>query len=437
MDWQNQYTSRIRTAAEAVQLIRSGERIFLTGNCSVPRELTATLVAQAERLTDVEICHALTVGPADYTLPEMAGHLRCNSLFVSASVRPAVNAGRADYTPVTLSQFPLLFKDKILPVDTAFVHLSPPDADGYCTFGIESGLTRTAALSARRIIAEINTQMPRTCGQTKIHMRRLAAAVPVDYPLAELAMDADADNEVVERIAMAVAERIPDGATLQMGIGAIPGAILKYLRDKKDLGVHSELFSDGVVDLVEAGVITNARKTYKRGKIVAGFVLGTQRLYAWVNNNPLVELLPTEVVNSPAVIARNPRVVAINSAIEIDLTGQVCSDSIGARIFSGSGGQLDFIYGAALSPGGLPVIALPSTACPSTGPTLSRIVPTLKTGAGVVTPRSHVHAVVTEYGLVDLYGKSIRQRAQALISIAHPQFRDELERQARALHYFE
>ena len=430
MDKRRSYESRIVTAEEAVRQIKSGDRIFLTGNCSVPQKTLAALVDYAPELTDVEICQALTVGPADYVKPEMESHLRVNTMFISANVRKAVHEGRADFTPVLLSEFPLLFKRGILPLDVAMIHVSPPDEHGFCSLGIEVGLTKSAAEAAKIIIAEVNQKMPRTLGDSFIHVSKLDYIVPVDYPLPELVMGSEGHSEVVEKIASNIAELIPDGATMQMGIGAIPDAVLKFLYEKKDLGIHTELFSDGVIDLVDAGVLTNARKTLHAGKILAGFVIGSERLYQWVDDNPLIELHPTEHVNDPFVIAQNDRMVAINSAIEIDLTGQVCADSIGPKLFSGVGGQLDFIYGASRSKGGVPIIALPSTA-----KEFSRIVAMLKPGAGVVTSRNHVHYVVTEYGIADLYGKTIRQRATALINIAHPKFRDELKRQAGELHY--
>jgi acetyl-CoA hydrolase len=430
MAWNNLYQSRIVTAEEAAQQIKPGNRVFLTGNCSVPQTVLAALVDQASGLRDVEICQALSVGPADYVGPEMEGRVRVNTMFISANIRRAVQEGRADFTPVLLSEFTLLFKNGRLPIDVALVHLSPPDNYGFCSFGVEVGLTKSPAESARIIIAEVNQQMPRTLGDSFIHVSKLSYIVPVDYPLPEMAMGGEEESEITQKIAGYIAELIPDGATMQMGIGAIPDAVLKYLYEKKDLGVHSELFSDGVIDLVEAGVLTNARKTLHPGKIVAGFILGTKRLYDWVDDNPLIELHPTEYVNDPFVIAQNERQVAINSAIEVDLTGQVCADSIGPKLYSGIGGQLDFIYGASRSRGGVPVIALPSTARQ-----FSRIVPMLKQGAGVVTGRNHVHYVVTEYGVADLYGKTIRQRAQALLNIAHPQFREELTYQAKELHY--
>jgi len=428
--WDKTYQSRIVSPEEAVRKIKSGNRIFLTGNCSVPQKVLAALVNYAPELQDVEICQALTVGPADYVAPEMLGHLRVNSMFISANVRKAVNEGRSDFTPVLLSEFPLLFKRGILPVDAALIHVSPPDEHGFCSLGIEVGLTKSAAESARIIIAEVNQQMPRTLGDSFIHVSRLNYVVPVDYALPELPMGNEGPSEIIEQLAVHIAELIPDGATMQLGIGAIPDAVLKYLFEKKDLGIHTELFSDGIIDLVDAGVLTNARKTLHPGKIIAGFILGTHNLYQWVDDNPLIELHPTEYVNDPFVIAQNERMVAINSAIEVDLTGQICADSIGPRLYSGVGGQLDFIYGASRSKGGVPIIALPSTA-----KNFSRIVSTLKPGAGVVTSRNHVRYVVTEYGVADLYGKTIRERAHQLIGIAHPQFRERLVQEAKELHF--
>jgi acetyl-CoA hydrolase len=317
----------------------------------------------------------------------------------------------------------------------ALIHISPPDENGYCSMGAESGLTISAAEVAKTVIAQVNEQMPRVLGDTKIHIDSISHIVPVNSPLGEYAMGSSGDDEVIQEMAKHIAELIPDGATMQLGIGAIPDAVLKYLYDKKDLGVHSELISDGVIDLVEAGVVNNARKTLHPGKIVCGFLLGTKRLYDWVDNNPLVELHRTEYVNDPFVIVQNDRMVAINSAIEVDLTGQVCADSIGTKMHSAVGGQLDFIYGASRSKGGVPIIALPSTSVLRNGSVVSKIVPTLKHGAGVVTSRNHVRYVVTEFGVADLYGKSVRQRTQALIGIAHPRFREEITETARELKY--
>jgi 4-hydroxybutyrate CoA-transferase len=433
MDWQTIYAERSTTAKAAVEAtVRSDARIFMTGNCSVPRVLTGALLDYAPNVENVEIAQPLTVGPAPWNEPELQGHLRSNSMFIGQNARKAVWEKRADYTPVLLSEFPLLFQRNILPVDIAFVHLSPPDAQGYCSFSIETGLTKSAAESAKCRVAQVNRQMPYILGDTLIHVSDLDYIVEVDTPLDEFSMASAPDDPVTERIAKHIAELIPDGATLQLGIGAIADSVLPHLEDRKDLGIHTELFSDGVVSLVERGVITGGRKTLHPGKITAGFVLGSRNLYAWLDHNDTVELHRTEYINDPYIIGQNYRQVAINGAIEVDLTGQVCADSIGTKFYSGVGGQMDFIYGASRSEGGVPIIALPSTAKHNT---MSRIVPTLKPGAGVVTSRNHVHWIVTEYGAVDLYGKSIRQRAQALISIAHPEFRDTLAEQARALDY--
>jgi len=429
MKWIDHYRNKIVSAEDAVKAVESGNRIFLTGNCSVPKFSLEALVKRAHSLLDVEICHALTVGSADYVAPEMEGHLRVNALFIGPNVRKAVQEGRADFTPVLLSEFNLLFKEGNLPVDVAMVHLSPPDEHGFCSFGVEVGLSKTIAESSKIIIAEVNEQMPRTLGDSFIHVNKLDYIIPVNYPLPEVPMGGEGD-EIVEKIAGNIAGLIPDEATMQMGIGAIPDGVLKFLYDKKDLGVHTELFSDGVIDLVEAGIITNARKTLHPGKIIAGFILGNKRLYDWCHNNPLIEFHRTEYVNDPFVISRNDRMVAVNSAIEVDLTGQVCSDSIGPKLYSGVGGQLDFIYGASRSKGGVPIIALPSKT-----KDFSRIVGLLKHGAGVVTSRYHVHYIVTEYGIADLYGKTIRERATNLINISHPEFRDGLKRQAKELNY--
>jgi acetyl-CoA hydrolase len=435
MDWNSIYQSRIVSPEDAVRVIKSGDRIFLTGNVSVPQKVLSALVEYAPNLENVEVCQALTIGPADYVKPEMEGHLRVNTLFISHNVRQAVQDGRADFTPVLLSEFPLLFKRGLLPLDVAIIHVSVPDDHGFCSLGVEVGLTKTPAESAKVIIAEVNQQMPRTLGDSFIHVSRLHHIVPVDYPIVEMPMSDGDSSDVVEKIAGFIAELIPDGATMQLGIGAIPDAVLKYLHHKKDLGVHSELFSDGVIDLVNAGVITSANKSLHPGKIIAGFMLGSKNLYEWADDNPLIEMHRTEYVNDPFVIAQNERMVAINSAIEVDLTGQVCADSIGPKLYSGVGGQLDFIYGASRSKGGVPVIALPSTTVLKDGKLVTRIAAMLKEGAGVVTSRNHVRYVVTGYGVADLYGKTIRQRASQLINIAHPDFRDDLEKQAKELHY--
>jgi acetyl-CoA hydrolase len=426
------FRSKTTTPEEAVKAISSGNRVFLTGNCSVPQKVLAALVDRARTLTDVEIVQVLTVGAADYVAPAMAGHIRVNTLFISDNVRAAVNDGRADFTPCFLSEIPLLWKSGRLPVDVALIHVAPPDEHGFCSLGVEVGVTKTAAQSARIVIAEVNPNMPRTLGDSFVHLSKITHIVPVDYQLPETPMGDP--SETATRIARHIAGLIPDGATLQMGIGGIPDAVLRELANHKHLGVHTEMFSDGVIDLVERGVIDGERKSIHPGKMVAGFLLGTRRLYTFVDDNPIVELHPTEYVNDPFVVAQNDRMVAMNSAIEVDVTGQVCSDSIGTRFYSGVGGQVDFIYGASRSKGGVPIIALPATAMVK-GKLVSKIVSTIRPGGGVVTSRNHVRFVVTEYGVADLYARHIRDRVRALITIAAPEFHEELERNARDVKY--
>ena len=425
------YHSKLCSADMAVEAIQSHDRVFMTGNCSVPKELLGALVRRAPQLEDVEIVQVLTIGPAEYVAPEMEGHIRVNSLFISHNVRKAVNEGRADFTPILLSQIPRALRDpSLLKPKVAMIHCSPPDEHGYCTFGVEVGLTKPAAESAQIVIAEVNDQMPRALGDSFIHVSRLTHIVPVSYPIVEVPMGSP--GELQKQIAANIADLIPDGATMQMGIGEIPDAVLLYLKDKKDLGVHTELFSDGVIELIEAGVLTNSAKTIHKGKCIAGFALGSQRLYDYIDNNPMFEFHPQDYVNDPFVVAQNTRQVAINSALEIDLTGQVCADSIGPMFYSGVGGQLDFMYGALRSPGGVPIIALPATAKDGQ---ISRIVPMLKQGAGVVTTRNHVRFIVTEYGAADLFARSVRERVHNLVNIAAPQFREELLYFARQQHW--
>jgi len=428
------YSDRVMTADEAVKKIQSNSRLFLAGNCGVPKQLLAALTRYARYLYNVEVVQLLTIGSSDYVQPEMSGHLFVNTFFISDNVRQAVNEGRAGFTPVFLSNIPSLFYDGHLPLDVAMFQLSPPDEHGFCSFGVEVSISHAAARTAKYIIAEINPRMPRTLGDSCIHISKLNAIVPVDYPIAEAAQS-NPGNPVTDKIADYVASLIPDGATLQTGIGAIPDAVLRRLGDRKHLGIHTELFSDGVIDLVEKGVITGEAKTIHKGKIVAGFILGSQRLYDFVHDNPLIELHPTEYVNDPFIIAQNDKMVAINSAIEIDITGQVCADSIGPRFYSGVGGQVDFIYGASRSKGGIPIIAMPSTVTKRDGTTVSKIVAMLQPGASVTTSRNHVHYVVTEHGIAYLYGKTIAERVKALINIAAPEYRDELTAKAKSLHY--
>lgn len=411
----------VMTADEATRLIESGDRVYLHEVAMTPHELLDALVRRAGELTGVETISLHTEGPAPYVAPGLEGHIRHNALFVGANVREAVNAGRADYTPVFLSQVPQLFREGPLRLDVALLQVSPPDAHGFCRLGTSIACARAAVDSAETVIALINPRVPRTLGNSAVHASRFAALVEADRPLPTTSPPAI--GAVEQRIGEHVAALVPDGATLQMGIGAIPDAVLAHLRDHADLGVHTEMFSDGLLDLAEAGIVTNRCKTTWRGRIVTSFALGSQRLYDFVDNNPFVEFHPSDIVNDTREIRRIERMTAINSAIEIDLTGQVVADSIGERIYSGIGGQMDFVRGASLAPGGKAIIALPSTA---KGGAISRIVPVIQEGAGVVTTRGHVQHVVTEYGAVDLIGQSLRRRAELLISIAHPDARPDL-----------
>jgi 4-hydroxybutyrate CoA-transferase len=427
--WLQVYNESRRTAEEVVTVIQSGDRVFLTGNCSVPKVVIRALVERAKNLRDVEIVQILTIGDAEYVKPEMEGHIRVNTLFISADVRQAVQEGRADFSPCFLSEIPALFRTQ-LPLDVALVQVSPPDEHGFCSFGVEIGVTKTAAETARYVIAEVNPQMPRTLGDSFIHVSKLNAIVEVDYLLPE--MKKEGTSPIQATIGQYIADLIEDGSTLQTGIGGIPDAVLSCLDCRKNLGIHTELFSDGVIDLVNQGTINNEAKSIHRGKIIAGFMLGTHRLYEFVHDNPIIEMHPTEYVNDPFIISQNDKMVSINSAIEVDLTGQVCADSMGHKFYSGVGGQVDFTRGAARSKGGKPIIALPATA---KNETISRIVCQLQPGAGVVTSRNDVHYVVTEYGVAYLHGKTIRERVRALINIAHPNFREQLEAKARECNY--
>lgn len=417
--------SRKVSAEEAVAVVKSGDRVFIHSVAAAPRRLIEALTARAGELRVVEIVSIHTEGDAPYAAPEHAKSFRLNALFVGANARTAVEEGRADYLPVFLSEVPRLFRAGILPLDVALIHVSPPDRHGYCSLGVSVDVTRAAVQTARTVIAQVNPRMPRTHGDGLIHLDAIDYLVEVDAPIHE--MPAVALSEVERAIGSHCAELVDDGACLQLGIGAIPQATLAALGDHQRLGIHTEMLSDGIVDLVEKGVITGEMKRVHPGKIVGGFALGTRRLYDFLDDNPLVAMLDIAYVNDTAVIRRNPKVTAINSAIEVDLTGQVCADSIGDRLYSGVGGQMDFIRGAALSEGGKPIVALPSVT--SSGE--SRIVSFLKPGAGVVTTRAHVHFVVTEHGIADLFGKNLRQRAAALIAVAHPAHRDALAAEAR------
>ena len=426
MRWTESYRSRITTAEQALQAVKSGDHVWVHAGCANPEVLTAAMVARAGELTGVEVVHLLTFGKADYANAEYAGAFRHRSVFTGHNVRAAVNEGRADYVPVFLSEIPRLITSGLLPVDVALIQVGPPDEHGFCSFGVGVECTKAAAENAKAVIALVNSRMPRALGDSFIHVSKLTHVVETDRPIIELPGAGLVGPEAMQ-IGAHIAELIHDGDTLQMGIGEIPDAVLLYLKDKKHLGIHTEMFSDGVVELFESGVITGERKTLHTGKIVTSFVLGTRKTFDFLDNNPFVECHPSDYVNDPFIIARHDNMVAINSAISVDLTGQVNSDSIGGRVYSGFGGQVDFVRGASRAKNGRPIIALPATA---KGGKVSRIVPVLAEGAGVVTSRADVRYVVTEFGIASLFGKSIRERARALIAIAHPDFRDALTLEA-------
>ncbi len=418
-------SERFVSAEEAVTVIESGNRVFIHSVAAAPQLLIQAMTRRAPELRKVEIVHLHTEGPAPYAAPEYAESFRTNAFFVGANTREAVQTGRGDYLPVFLSEVPLLFRRGILPLDVALITVSPPDKHGFCSLGTSVDVTLAAVEKAKHVIAQVNKNVPRTHGDSQIHVKRIHALVEGHLPLPEHKQPVIGDVE--RAIGRHVAELVEDGATLQMGIGAVPDAVLAALSNHKKLGIHTEMFSDGVMELVERGVITGELKKVLRGKIVAGFVNGTRRLYDFIDDNPSVALLDIQWVNDTSVIRQNKKVTAINSAIEVDIMGQVCADSIGEKQHSGVGGQMDFIRGASLSEGGKPIIALPSV----TKRGESRIVAVLKPGADVVTTRAHVHYVATEYGVANLYGKNLRQRAKALIGIAHPSHREALEQAAR------
>jgi len=432
MTWTGEYKAKCVTASQALETVRSGSRVWIQSGCGTPSTLVDALVARAPEVRDVEIVHMMTLGSADYTKPEYQGRFRHRGLFLGANVREAVAAGRADYTPIFLSEIEGLFLSGNLPLDVVLMQVSPPDAHGYVSLGTTVDCTLTAARCAPVVIAEVNPLMPRTQGDTSIHISHITHIVETLHPLLELRVESFTETHL--RVARNVASLIPDGATLQTGIGGIPEAVLTCLEDKHDLGIHTEMFSDGVIELIEKGVINGERKSLHRGKMVAAFVLGTKRLFDFIHDNASCEFRPISYVNDPFVVAQNDRMVAINSALQVDLTGQVCADSLGTKPYSGFGGQIDFIRGAARSRGGVPIIAVQATAQRGS---VSRIVPVLEPGAGVVTSRADVHYVVTEYGIAYLHGKTLRERAEALISIADPRFRNELEDFAVRSHYLE
>ena len=422
MSWIEAYRRKVTCAEEAVKVVRPGDHVWLHAGCNNPEELVKALVARAGELHDVEVTHLLTFGAADHVDPKYEGSFRHRGLFIGPNVRQAVNEGRADWVPVFLSEISGLIRSGVIPVDVAFIHISPPDEHGFCSYGVGVECTKAAAETAKSVVALVNRQMPRALGDAFIHVSRLTRVVEIDRLPVELPKAGEV-GPVAREIGRRVAELIENGSTLQMGIGEIPDAVLLFLNEKRDLGIHTEMFSDGVVELFEKGVITGEAKTLHKGKIIAGFVLGTKRSFDFLDNNPFVEFHPTEYVNDPFVIAQNDKMVAINSAIAVDITGQVCADSMGRSIYSGFGGQVDFIRGARRSRGGKPIIALPSTAKDGK---VSRIVDVLAEGSGVVTSRADVQYVVTEWGVANLFGRSLRERALALIECAHPDFRDEL-----------
>jgi acetyl-CoA hydrolase len=428
----NIYSRKLTSADEAVKQIKSGDNVIIQPGCAVPLELVRAMVQRKDELENVTIYHILIVGELPYVNPGMEKHFRHKAFFTGANVRQAVHEGRAEFIPIFLSEVPLLFKRNIVSVDVALLNVSPPDEHGFCSYGVDVGTIKTAAEKAKIIIAQVNTEMPRSLGDSFIHINKIHHIVEHSQPIQELPqVDPNTSEEMLkiyDTIGKNTAELIEDGATLQMGIGAIPDSVMKYLRDRKNLGIHTEMFSDGIIDLVEEGIVNGEEKSIHRGKIISGFVLGTNRLFRFIDNNPVIEFHPQEYVNDPFVIAQNKKMVAINSAIEIDITGQVCADSIGTKIFSGIGGQVDFIRGAAHSDGGKPIIALPSI---TKDGKYSRIVSQLRPGAGVVTSRGDVHYVITEYGTAHLFGKSLKERARELIKIAHPKFRDELLKYAK------
>ena len=416
-------TLNYTTPEEAVMLVKSGDRVFMHGSAATPLLLINALLARAGSINNVELTSISTYGSIDWNHPSVLQSFYLNSLFVSGNIRDWANSEYGGYVPVFLSEIPQLFDKKILPLDVALIQVSPPDKHGYCSLGTSVDATLSAVRNARKVIAHVNPKMPRVLGDGIIHVSSFASVICNEADLIEVDYAAQT-NEITDRIGANIAGLIEDGSTLQMGIGSVPDAVLKCLVNHKGLGIHSEMFSDGILPLVEKGVITNEHKIIQRGKIVSTFILGTRKIYDFADNNPDVNCMDVAFVNDSDIIRRNPKVVAINSAIEIDLTGQICADSIGSFQYSGIGGQMDFMRGASLSEGGKPIIGMPSTT--KTG--LSRIVPFLKQGAGVVTTRGHVHYVATEYGVVNLYGKNMDQRAKLLISIAHPDHREMLEK---------
>ncbi len=426
MSWVDDYKKKLVTAEAAASEIKSGDRVYISGNAATPYVLMNSLAQRKDELEKVELVHVLLLGEDPLSKPEMEGHFRHNSLFVGPADRKAINEGRADYIPIFLHQIPNLIYSEQMPLDVAMLHLSPPDEHGFMSFGVEVLASKAAAEKAKNVIAQVNEKMPRVLGDSFIHVSRVHKIVEISEELPELKRKPF--SEVERKIGHSIAELIEDGSTLQLGIGGIPDAVLSALKERRDLGIHTEMVSDGVMEAIEAGIVTGAKKTFHPGKVVLTFILGSKKLYDFSDNNPALEAHPTDYTNHPFNVSRNDNMIAINSAIEVDITGQVCSDSIGTYIYSGFGGQVDFIRGAAHSKGGKPIIALHSTA---KNGEVSRIVPFLKKGAGVVTTRADVKYVVTEYGIAYLHGKNLQERTIALINVAHPDFRQGLIKEAK------
>ncbi len=429
-DWKEKYKDKIGTAAGAMNLIKSGDSVFIGTGCAQPQHLVNALVEQSSHIYDVHIIHLLTIGTAPYADEKYREKFKMNTFFVADNVRHALAKGIADYTPIFLSEIPDEFENGRIPIDVALISVTEPDVNGLCSFGVSVDIVKSAAANAKYVIAQVNSCMPRTFGDSFIHVNAIDMLVPYNEEM--ITISVPEPDETLRRIGQNIARLVEDGSTIECGIGRIPHALAESLKDKKDLGIHTEMVSDWIIDLIECGAITCAKKTINRGKVVASFCMGSQRLYDYINNNPFFEFYPTEYVNDVNIISQHEKMVGINVGLEIDLTGQVCSDSLGYKFYSGIGGQVDFIRGCARSRGGKPIIAMPSTA---KGGQVSRIVPHLTEGAGVVTTRGDVHYVVTEYGVAYLHGKSIRERALELINIAHPKFRKELLQAAKSQNY--
>ena len=429
-NWREKYADKVGTAAIAMKLIKPGNSIFIGTGCGQPQHLVETLVKYSSHIYDAHIIHLLTMGAAPYVNEKFHGKFKTNSFFIADNVRDAMEKGIGDYTPIFLSEIPQEFETGRIPVDVAMISVSPPDASGLCSLGISVDIVKSACANARYVIAQVNSNMPRTFGNSFIHVNNVDVLVPFDEDIIESVIPEP--DDVLKRIGRNIARLVEDGSTIECGIGSIPQALAEFLKDKRDLGVHTEMFGDWIIDLIECGAITCAKKSLNNGKVVASFCMGSRRLYEYIDNNPFFEFYPTEYVNDPFVIGQHNKMVAINVGLEVDLTGQVCADSLGYKFYSGIGGQVDFIRGAARSRGGKAIIAMPSTA--KSGD-VSRVVPHLTEGAGVVTTRGDVHYVVTEYGIAYLHGKSIRERVLALVNIAHPKFRTQLTQAAKAQNY--